>query len=72
MLVVKAHCHAGHIQIPIEGIPYDAKVVVLFLTSEDSINELTQEQHVALIMQSQSGFAQDVLLHPDEDCWNDV
>ena len=72
MLAIKAHCHAGHIQIPIEGIPYDAKVVVLFLTPADSSDDLTQEQHAALIMQSQSGFAQNVLLNPDEDCWNDV
>ena len=72
MLAIKAHCHAGHIQIPIEGIPYDAKVVVLFLTPDDSSDDLTEEQQAALIMQSQSGFAQNVLLHPDEDCWNDV
>ena len=72
MLAIKAHCHAGHIQIPIEGIPYDAKVVVLFLTPDDSSGDLTKEQQAALIMQNQSGFAQNVLLHPDEDCWNDV
>jgi hypothetical protein len=72
MLAIKAHCHAGHIQIPIEGIPYDAKVVVLFLTPDDSSGDLTKEQQASLIMQSQSGFAQNVLLHPDEDCWNDV
>ena len=72
MLAIKAHCHAGHIQIPTEGIPYDAKVVVLFLTPDDSSDDLTAEQHAALIMQSQSGFSKNVLLHPDEDCWNDV
>jgi hypothetical protein len=72
MLAIKAHCHAGHIQIPTEGIPLDAKVVVLFLTTEDNADELTEEQRAALIMQSQSGFAQNVLLNADEDCWNDV
>lgn len=72
MLAIKAHCHAGHIQIPTEGIPLDAKVVVLFLTPEDNADELTEEQRAALIMQSQSGFAQNVLLNADEDCWNDV
>lgn len=72
MLAIKAHCHAGHIQIPTEGIPLDAEVVVLFLTPEDNADELTEEQRAALIMQSQSGFAQNVLLNADEDCWNDV
>ena len=72
MLAIKAHCHAGHIQIPTEGIPLDAKVVVLFLTPEDNADELTEEQRAALIMQSQSGFAQNVLLNADEDCWNNV
>lgn len=72
MLAIKAHCHAGHIQIPPEGIPLDSKVVVLFLGPEDDSEQLTQEQHAAATMQSQSGFAQSVLLNPAEDCWNDV
>ena len=72
MLAIKAHCRAGHIQITTEGIPHDAKVVVFFLPPDDSSDDLTAEQHAALIMQSQTGFAQEVLLHPDEDCWNDV
>ena len=32
MLAIQAHCHAGHIQISTEGIPLDAKVVVVFLS----------------------------------------
>lgn len=72
MLAIKAHCHAGHIQIPTEGIPLDAQVVVLFLGSDDTNQQLTEEQHAAAVLQSQSGFAQTVLLNPAEDCWNDV
>ena len=72
MLAIKAHCHAGHIQVPTEGIPLDSNVVVLFLTPDDNPRDLTEEQHAAAIMQSQSGFAQNVLLNPAEDCWNDL
>jgi hypothetical protein len=72
MLAIKAHCHAGHIQLPTDGIPHDSNVVVVFLTPEDHAAGLSQEQQSAAIMQSQSGFAQTVLLNPAEDCWNDV
>lgn len=73
MLAIKAHCHAGRIQLPAEGIPLDAKVVVVFLPAdEESDAALTEEQNAAWRLQSQSSFARSVLLNPAEDCWNDV
>ena len=74
MLAIQAHCHAGHIHIDSAAIPLDAKVVVIFLPQEAS-NEavppaLSPEQQAALRLQSQSHFAQNVLLNPAEDCWN--
>jgi len=75
MLAIPAHCHEGRIQLPAVGLPRDAKVVVLFLDSEPpgaSITQLSSEQQAALLLQSQSNFAQSVLLHPAEDCWNNV
>jgi hypothetical protein len=72
MLAIQAHCHAGHIQIPTAGIPMDAKVVVLFLSPDESQINLTEDQQAILAMQSQSNFAQTVLLNPEEDCWNNV
>ena len=74
MLAIQAEYHDGHIQIPTEGLPRDAKVVVVFLTP-DAINapgNMTAEQQAALSLQSQSNFAQNVLLNPAEDCWNNA
>ncbi|MBS3947118.1 MAG: hypothetical protein KGZ57_02265 [Dethiobacter sp.] len=74
MLAIQAHCHEGHIQLPTEGLPRDARVVVLFLESEpaNTPNGRTSEQQAALHLQSQSQFSQMVLLNPAEDCWNNV
>ena len=72
MLAIQAHCHAGHIQIPTDGIPMDAKVVVLFLSPDDNAVNITTEQQAVLALQSQSSFAQTVLLNPAEDCWNNA
>lgn len=72
MLAIQAHCHAGHIQISTAGIPMDAKVVVLFLSTEENQIALTEDQQAILAMQSQSNFAQTVRLNPEEDCWNNV
>ena len=71
MLAIQAHYHDGHIQIPTEGLPRDSKVVVVFLTP-DTPSNLNSEQQAALALQSQSSFAQTVLLNPAEDCWNDA
>ena len=74
MLAIQAQYHDGHIKIPTEGLPRDAKVVVVFLTP-DASNEprnMTAEQQAALTLQSQSSFAQNVLLNPAEDCWNNA
>lgn len=72
MLAIQAHCHAGHIHISTDGIPMDAKVVVLFLSPDDNAVNITTEQQAVLAMQSQSSFAQTVLLNPAEDCWNNA
>ena len=74
MLAIQAHCHEGHIHLTEEGLPRDAKVVVVFLDAEpaNAQNSLSPEQHAALHLQSQSSFAQSILLNPAEDCWNDV
>lgn len=74
MLAIPAHCHEGHIHLTTEGLPRDAKVVVVFLDAEpaNAPSQLSPEQHAALYVQSQSGFAQNILLSPAEDCWNDV
>ena len=72
MLAIQAHCHAGHIHISTDGIPMDAKVVVLFLSPDDNAVNITTEQQAVLALQSQSSFAQTVLLNPAEDCWNNA
>jgi hypothetical protein len=75
MLAVQAQYHDGHIQIATEGLPRDAKVVVLFLTPETETNassNLNSDQQAALSLQSQSSFAQTVMLNPAEDCWNNA
>ena len=74
MLAIQAHYHEGHIQIATEGLPRDSKVVVLFLTPDatNASSNLSVDQQAALSLQSQSSFAQTVLLNPAEDCWNDA
>lgn len=74
MLVIQAKYQEGCIHIAQEGLPREAKVVVLFLDGDDvtSLGGLSPEQQAALRLQSQSAFAQNVLLNPAEDCWNDV
>ena len=74
MLAIKANYHEGHIQIAKEGLPRDAKVVVVFLDAEaaNAPNGLSPDQQAALRLQSQSSFAQTVLLNPAEDCWNNA
>ena len=74
MLAIPAHCHEGHIQLNTQGLPRDAKVVVLFLDvdAESAPTNLSPEQQAALKLQSQSHFAKDVLLNSAEDCWNDA
>lgn len=79
MLAIQAHCHHGHIQLPPTGLPQNAKVVVVFLDAETTdttaptgATGLSPEQQAALALQSQSNFAQTVLLNPAEDCWNHV
>ena len=74
MLAIQAHYHDGHIQIATEGLPRDSKVVVLFLTPDaaDTSSNLSVDQQAALALQSQSSFAQTVLLNPAEDCWNNA
>ena len=74
MIAIQAHYHDGHIQIATEGLPRDSKVVVLFLTPDaaDTSSNLSVDQQAALALQSQSSFAQTVLLNPAEDCWNNA
>ena len=74
MLAIQAHYHDGHIQIATEGLPRDSKVVVVFLSTDanDAPSNLNAEQQAALSLQSQSSFAQTVLLNPAEDCWNNA
>jgi hypothetical protein len=74
MLAIQANYHEGHIQIATEGLPRDAKVVVVFLDTEAAnvSNGLSPDQQAALHLQSQSSFAQTVLLNPAEDCWNNA
>lgn len=74
MLAIQAHYHDGHIQIATEGLPRDSKVVVLFLTpdADNTSSNLSPDQQAALFLQSQSGFAKNVLLDPAEDCWNNA
>ena len=74
MLAIQAHYHDGHIQIATEGLPRDSKVVVVFLSTDakDAPGNLSTEQQAALSLQSQSSFAQTVLLNPVEDCWNNA
>lgn len=72
MLAVQAHCHEGHIHLTDESLPRDAKVVVVFLDAAPATapNGFNPDQNAALHLQSQSSFAQSVLLNPAEDCWN--
>ena len=74
MLAIQADYHNGHIQIATEGLPRDSKVVVVFLSTDakDAPSNLSPEQQAALSLQSQSSFAQTVLLNPAEDCWNNA
>ncbi len=74
MLAIQANYHEGHIQIATEGLPRDAKVVVVFLDAEaaNAPTGLSPDQQAALHLQSQSSFAQTVLLNPAEDCWNNA
>ena len=74
MLAIQADYHNGHIQIATEGLPRDSKVVVVFLPpdAKDAPSNLSPEQQAALSLQSQSSFAQTVLLNPVEDCWNNA
>lgn len=74
MLAIQANYHEGHIQIATEGLPRDAKVVVVFLdaVAANASNGLSPDQQAALHLQSQSSFAQTVLLNPAEDCWNNA
>ena len=74
MLAIQANYHEGHIQIPPQGLPRDAKVVVVFLDPEatNATQAMSPDQIAALRLQSQSGFKQNVLLNPAEDCWNNV
>ncbi|MDI9333927.1 MAG: hypothetical protein QM533_06085 [Cytophagales bacterium] len=86
MLAIQSHCHNGNIQLAQEGIPADADVIVLFLsnqvaashptatpsTANNFLQGLSPEQRAALVMQSQTGFAQAVLLDPAEDCWDTI
>ena len=74
MKAIQAHYHDGHIQIATEGLPRDSKVVVVFLSTDakDAPGNLSTEQQAALSLQSQSSFAQTVLLNPVEDCWNNA
>ena len=74
MLAIQAHYHDGHIQIATEGLPRDSTVVVVFLPTDakDPPSNLSPEQQAALSLQSQSSFAQTVLLNPAEDCWNNA
>jgi hypothetical protein len=75
MLAIHAHYHDGYIHLAQEDLPRDAKVVVVFLDTDgvvNTANSLSAEQHAALHVQSQSQFAQTVLLNPAEDCWNNV
>ncbi|MDP3192337.1 hypothetical protein [Rhodoferax sp.] len=74
MLAIQANYHEGHIQIATEGLPRDAKVVVVFLDAEAAnvSTSLSPDQQAALHLQSQSSFAQTVLLNPAEDCWNNA
>ena len=74
MLAIQAHYHDGRIQIATEGLPRDSKVVVVFLSADEqnTPNNLNLEQQAALSLQSQSSFAQTVLLNPAADCWNDA
>ena len=74
MLAIEANYHEGHIQIARAGLPRDAKVVVLFLDADaaNTAISLSPDQQAALHLQSQSSFAQTVLLNPAEDCWNNV
>lgn len=74
MLAIQANYHEGHIQIATEGLPRDAKVVVVFLDADaaNTATSLSPDQQAALHLQSQSSFAQTVLLNPAEDCWNNA
>jgi len=74
MLAIQAQCHEGHIQLPSDGLPRNGKVLVVFLDVEPATTpiNLNPDQEAALHLQSQSQFAQTVLLNPAEDCWNHV
>ena len=80
MLAIQAHYHDGHIQIATKGLPRDSKVVVLFLAPDandandvnNAFSNSNAEQQAALSLQSQTSFAQTVLLNPAEDCWNNA
>ena len=41
-------------------------------STESTRQTLSAEQKAALLLQSQSGFAQTTLMSPAEDCWNSV
>jgi hypothetical protein len=77
MLALQGDYHDGHIDFDSKdqaAIPKSGKVVVLFMNETVQIAppSLTDEQNTALHMQSQSAFAQNVLLNPLEDVWNHV
>lgn len=74
MLAIQAQCLKGHIHLPQAGLPLDAKVVVVFLDADSATasSSLSPEQQAALQLQSHSNFAQNILLNPAEDCWNNV
>ncbi len=86
MLAIQSHCHNGNIQIAQAGIPADADVIVLFLNNQVANNDppansrmassalqgLSVEQRAAHVLQSQTGFAQSVLLDPAEDYWDTI
>ena len=57
MLAIQAHCHAGNIQTPKVGIPMNAKVVVIFLSTNESQVNITAEQRAVFAMQSHSNKA---------------
>ena len=54
MLAMQAYCHAGNIQIPTAGIPMDAKMIVIFLSTDERQVNITAEQRAVFAMQSQS------------------
>lgn len=77
MLALQAHYHDGHVDFDPKdqaAIPQSGKVVVVFINEsvQPGLAGLSVEQSYALRMQSQSAFAQNELLNPQEDIWNHV